>query len=328
MRKDQYSFFICPVCGSDLSLRVDSCGPDDNIFSGELKCDKCVCIYPVANGIPRFVEVQNYASSFGIQWKLHAKTQIDKFNGTTISKERFYRESGWKEPELRGKRILECGSGAGRFTQIVLDAGAVCFSFDYSNAAEFNLQNNGPHNNLVLAQADIYQIPFRKDFFDYIFCFGVLQHTPDVRGAFLSMVPYLKSGGRIAVDAYTKSFKAFIHPKYVLRLITTRMNKEKLYWFIKKSAPHLLRFSSTLKRLPLMGKYLSKLIPVANYKDELDIPDSLLLDWAILDTFDWLSPVYDHPQTKESFEKYFAEAGLVDIDISHKEALVGRGKRA
>lgn len=326
MNISKYQYFVCPVCNSTLELDCKSYGFNETVISGGLKCAECNVIYPIIKGIPRFVNSQNYATSFGVQWKLHSKTQIDKFNGTTISKDRFYRETGWNQSNLHGKKVLECGSGAGRFTQVVLDAGAICFSFDYSNAIEVNQNNNSPNDNLILAQADIYHMPFRKNTFDYIFCLGVLQHTPDVRKAFLSMVPYLKDGGEIVVDAYTKSFKALIHPKYLLRLVTTKMDKGELYKIIKISAPFLLSVSSAIKKIPFLGKYLSELIPIANYKHKLDIPDSLLLDLAILDTFDWLSPAYDQPQTKYSLKRYFFEAGLVDININDTNGLVGKGK--
>lgn len=326
MHISKYLYFICPLCNSDLKLNCNNFGPGEDVVSGTLICKKCAFVYPIVKGIPRFVDSQNYTASFGLQWEKHSKTQVDKFNGTTISRDRFYRETGWNKPKMCGKKVLECGSGAGRFSQVVLDAGAVCFSIDYSSAIEVNQQNNCPNDNLILAQADIYRLPFKKKTFDYIFCFGVLQHTPNVRKAFLSMVPYLKEGGEIAVDAYTKSFTAFIHPKYFLRLITKKMNKEKIYEIIKISAPYLLAISCAIKKIPFLGKYLSKFIPIANYKNELNIPDNLLLDWAILDTFDWLSPAYDHPQTRYSLKRYFLESGLKNINISNKGALVGKGK--
>jgi SAM-dependent methyltransferase len=314
MRINKYQYFSCPSCGEDLEL-----------VSEDLVCKKCNSAYPVIKGIPRFVDGKNYASSFGMQWKLYSKTQLDKFNGTTISKDRFYEETGWASSDLRGKKVLECGSGAGRFTQVVLDSGAICFSFDYSNAVEANQSNNLPNDNLILAQADIYRIPFKKKTFDYIFCMGVLQHTPDPEKAFLSMTPYLKDGGKIVVDAYTRSFKAFIQPKYALRLLSVKISQKALYKIVKISAPHLFFMSCMVKKIPFLGNFLSKFVPVANYKGILPLPDNKLLEWAILDTFDWLSPRYDHPQTKYSLKKYFLEAGLVNIQICHKNGLIGRG---
>ena len=68
-----------------------------------------------------------------------------------------------KSHEPKNKKVLEAGSGAGRFTEILLKYGAVVDSFDYSSAVEANAKNNGHHDNLVLVQADIRKMPFPKD---------------------------------------------------------------------------------------------------------------------------------------------------------------------
>ena len=75
--------------------------------------------------------------------------------------------------------VLEVGSGAGRFTEILLKHGAIVHSIDYSNAVDANAINNGHHENLTLVQADIRRIPFPKAIYDYVVCLGVIQHTPN-----------------------------------------------------------------------------------------------------------------------------------------------------
>src|SRR4030095_1644460 len=77
--------------------------------------------FPCRNGIPRFVANSNYAAAFGAQWKKYRLTQLDSYTGTTISRDRAQRcigEKLWRE--LDGKQVLECGCGAGRFTEILL----------------------------------------------------------------------------------------------------------------------------------------------------------------------------------------------------------------
>src|SRR4051812_16165058 len=80
-----------------------------SMSASALKCKSCASTFPVINGIPRFVPADNYTASFGFQWNIHAKTQIDKFNGLTVSRDRFFNQSRWTEEELRGKTVLECG---------------------------------------------------------------------------------------------------------------------------------------------------------------------------------------------------------------------------
>jgi uncharacterized protein YbaR (Trm112 family) len=118
-----WNIIICPKCESNIQPFEDS-----------IRCTNCSEIYRIKKSIPRFVGDDNYTDSFGFQWNLYKKTQIDKFNGLSISKDRFYKETQWEEGSLKNKCVLECGSGAGRFTQILCDAGAVVYSIDYSNA--------------------------------------------------------------------------------------------------------------------------------------------------------------------------------------------------
>ncbi len=140
--------------------------------------------FPFVNGVARIVQDTNYTDSFGYQWNKFRKTQIDKeVKNTSLSKERFFAETGWDKQDLSGKNILEVGSGAGRFTQVVLDyTKAQLYSIDYSNAVSANFENNGHHGErLKLFQASVYEMPFSDNSFDKVFCLGVLQHTPDFK---------------------------------------------------------------------------------------------------------------------------------------------------
>lgn len=136
------NLLVCPECRAKLRLQPGWIPGLDlsRVVSGYLVCDQCNTSYPTVNGIPRFVSSENYASSFGFQWTMQAQTQLDKFNGTTISRDRFFGETGWPS-QLYGQTILEVGSGAGRFTQIALETGADVYSLDYTQAVDVNLAN-------------------------------------------------------------------------------------------------------------------------------------------------------------------------------------------
>jgi SAM-dependent methyltransferase len=203
----------------------------------------------------------------------------------------------------------------------------VC-TFDYSSAVDANRANNGPHPNLSLVQADIYAIPFRKASFDKVLCLGVLQHTPDVRRAFMSMVPFLKPGGKIAVDVYPKHWRYLCHWKYLLRPFTRRMARRKLYRLIERAVPVLLPVSLALGRTPVIGRQMVRLVPVNNPEMTLrGLSPEVLRQWATLDTFDWFSPAYDSPQTLRTLRRWFSEAGLESASFDHLAVYVGRGQK-
>src|ERR1051325_2898828 len=106
----------------------------------KLVCKKG-CVYKILNNIPRFVPIYNYALSFGLQWNKFRTTQLDSYNGLTISRDRLARIAGGSLDVFKGKKTLEAGCGAGRFTELMLEAGASVFAVDLSNAVEANYQN-------------------------------------------------------------------------------------------------------------------------------------------------------------------------------------------
>lgn len=308
------SDFRCPHDGN--SLRVDSIeiGEKGEIKEGTLRCNGVGHIFAIKDSLPRFCE-SGYSENFGEQWNRFRRTQLDKFNGTTLSKDRFYSGTGWTTEELKGARVLEVGCGAGRFTQVMLDAGAIVYSMDLSTAVDACYANNGFHPDLCIVQADVYHIPFAPQSFDFVFCYGVLQHTPDPRASFTSLVKFVKPGGRLAIDIYHKGFSLEPYKsKYLYRPVTTRMPRGLLFKVIKSYVPKWLPVDTIIKRNPVLRRTLGVLIPCWNYW-YLPLTPQQRVEWGILDTFDALAPHYDYPQTEETVRRWFHEEGLVSIDV-------------
>ena len=246
----------CPDCLGRFDV-VNATYERGEVKEGTLRCESCNAEYAIVNFIPRFVDDYNYAQAFGFQWNIHAQTQVDKYNGTHISRDRFYDCTNWSQADLMGQTILEVGCGSGRFTQIMLDAGMEVYSIDYSNSVDACLANHGLHPNLHLVQGSIYEALFALASFDRVFCFGVMQHTPDVRQTFDCLAGYVKPGGWIAVDVYAKTLKAMLHyPRYLLRPLAKRLAPPILYRIVKRMVALLLPLSIALKRLPVVGRYL------------------------------------------------------------------------
>ena len=139
---------------------------------------KCVRQYPITNGIPRFVEAENYGLSFGYQWNLFRKEQIDSYNGTTLSADRFWSETGWTREELKDKWVLDAGCGAGRFLDVLTGSGANVVGIDISSAIDAAKENVTGRGGVHFVQASIYDLPFRDGTFDFVYSIGVIEHTP------------------------------------------------------------------------------------------------------------------------------------------------------
>lgn len=290
--------------------------------------------FPVVNNVLRFVPNDNYTTSFGFQWNKFQKTQIDREGSNSeFSKERFFAVTGWDKEDLTGKNVLEAGSGAGRFTQIVLDdTKANLYSFDYSDAVSANFRNNGHHHDRFhLYQASIYEIPFPDNSFDKVFCFGVLQHTPDFEKSVKCLIDKVKPDGELIVDFYpVYGWWTKVHAKYILRRWTKKMPHEKLLALIEKNADRLIKLYSIFDKIKL-GKIVNRFLPVCDIKGTLpaNLSQQELREWVILDTFDMYSPEHDHPQRIETVKKWFEKcnmdvtfAGTIIYGNNYKGAVV------
>src|SRR5262245_44423388 len=204
MNEDHVRFLVCPTCQTRLTVAERGSVEERCIVEGSLACGSCSATFPIVAGVPRFVGSDNYAESFGLEWSIHSRTQYDSYSGSNVSEQRFFSETRWGR-NLHGQTILEVGSGSGRFTEQALSTGALVVSFDYSRSVDANYASNGRSPNVLIVQASVFQMPFTRGSFDKVFCFGVLQHTPDVKSAFLALPQMLKTGGELVIDVYRTS---------------------------------------------------------------------------------------------------------------------------
>jgi len=326
MTANLFELLRCPECGHEFEPVVPE-GAAGADTSRALTCRGCGRSYPVVRSVPRFVPGENYASTFGFQWNRFQKTQLDSHTGVSISRDRFMSFTGWRAEDLAGKLVLDVGCGAGRFAEIALSLGAAVVALDYSGAVDACQANLGPHPRLMVVQGDIYRLPFSLESFDFVYCLGVLQHTPDVERAFRSLVPQLKPGGRLAVDLYPKLLLNLLWPKYWLRPITRRLPQERLFSMVERLVPLLLPISEALRRVPGSRGKLRYLVPVANYTGVFPLSVEQIREWAVLDTFDMLSPSYDQPQSAPTLRRWMTDSGLVDVSVERPGFLVGRGRK-
>lgn len=287
--------------------------------------------FKIIEGVPRFCSQSNYAESFGYQWQTFDRTQFDSHSGVTHSAARFFGETGWKAQDLENDRVLEVGSGAGRFSEVFLSTTkGTLHSVDYSDAVEANWRNNGHYGTRFrLAQASIYEMPYPDNSFDKIFCLGVLQHTPSFEESVHSLIRKARIDGEIVVDFYPiKGWYTKIHAKYLIRPITKRIRKEKLLLIIKKNVDWLLWIFDLLCSAGL--GILTRFLPITDVRMfPRDLSATNRREWTIMDTFDGLSPQYDNPQRLSTvvrmFERYGCEVKFAGLaKFRHGNATVVR----
>ena len=283
----------------------------------------------IIGDIPRFITDDNYNDRFGYQWNKWRHIQLDSYTELPLTENEIKQVMGESElkryenlENFKGKYILEAGSGAGRFTEILLKYGAIVDSFDYSSACEANYLNNAPNKNLRIFQADILNMPIRDNVYDYVICIHVIQHTPNPWKGIKDLYKKLKPGGTLVFDQYKfKFFKSLpppiggagnIYRLAFLYLLPKKIQSKlaiflvdllfPLHWFFKDSK--FIQF------------FLFRLFPLRFYYPWLGLKNKKQhYEWTMLDTHDSLIDVYKNYANKKKTIKILKELGATDINM-------------
>ena len=289
--------------------------------AGFLKCEASGKCYSVIGSIPRFVDGGNYAEDFGKQWNIYRKTQLDSYTGTNASYERLSRCMNGHLGHVKEKSVLEAGSGAGRFTEVLLHHGAIVHSFDYSTAVEANRDNNGDSDRLTLVQADVRRMPFEKASYDYVICLGMVQHTPNPEETISCLWQMVRPGGYLVLDHYLFKWRKKFPPPIG--------GAQEIYRHLMLALPRRLRLGLITKIVdfffPLHWKFknsltarriLSWVSPVCFHYGEFGLLDRIIIyEWALLDTHDGTTDFYRHLRTVKQISEYLTNLGAADLVV-------------
>ena len=288
-------------------LRCTSCQGSLEQQSGGMKCVQCGHLFPLVDGVMRFVDAQEYAGSFGFQWLKHDRTQLDD-ETSRRSEVDFTEKTGLTREDLRGKLVLDVGCGMGRYAEVVTRWGARVVGIDLSRAVEAAARNLKEREAFVL-QADVFHLPFAPESFDLIYSLGVLHHTPSCEQAFKRLPGLLKPGGKIAIWLYS-AYNPWYRASDFYRKYTKNMKPQTLHRLCSVAVP-LYHIHNFLRKVPLVGRPTSGVL-------RMIFPMSFDTDprWRVLDTFDWYSPYYQSKHTYEEVFRWFESCGLQDLHVA------------
>lgn len=122
------------------------------------------------------------------------------------------------DSHVRGKRVLDMGCGSGRYTLALASLGANVTGVDFkeqsfSRAVELAKAKNLP---ATFVQADVLELPFPDESFDFVFCNGVLHHTQNMDRGLDEYVRVMRKGGSGFLYLYGTG-GAFWHTRRRLR---------------------------------------------------------------------------------------------------------------
>jgi SAM-dependent methyltransferase len=221
--------------------------------------------WPVINGVPCFLtgELRPDLSDFEKKHKLpnppgakrqardaeQAKTTVtfsDKWRrfknyGLEIEHQTFLRDWYCKKLGLpdetalrqfyRGKKtILEVGPGSGFNSRFIAEnSPGMVIAADISEAAHTTYGNTRDLPNCHVVQADVMNLPFPDNHFDFAIADGVLHHTPDSRAAVAALYAKVKPGGQFFFYLYKKMGPARQFCDAHIREHFTRLSPDECY---------------------------------------------------------------------------------------------------
>ena len=236
----------------------------------------------------------------------------------------FRNRTGLAEGDLSGAWVLDAGCGMGRYLRVAAEMGGRVVGLDLSWAVQAARETAARQGGVVgLVRGDLLRPPLAEGSFDHIYALGVLDHTPDPRGAFLALARLLRPGGRIAVWVYSRERPALEAIIRAHRAISTRLPLGVLMTLSRLLAP-----VGGWKRRLMASRHR----PVARLGVALNLvtigvsmhPDP---EVRVCDTLDWYAPKYLSRHTFDEVASWFAEAGLIDVvDLSHEQVFYHSGQ--
>lgn len=300
MKHDLLDLVVCPECGTDLSLH-DEVLREGEVFSGELRCSTSAHRFAVREFIPRFVEEDQYADAFSLEWNAFRTAHLKQFTGLDYLEKQFQQFLDFPAEDLEGKLILDAGAGLGRFCEVVLNHGAQVVALDLSYAIDAARENLHERDGIHFVQGDIFKPPFRKETFDFAYSWGVLHHTPDPPRAFGSLPPLVKPGGKLMIFVYASYNKAYLATTEFYRRLTTKLPQRLLLKLCYLAVPLYY-----VGRIPVVGPFITRILLPVSVRPPTH-------RWRVGNTFDLYSPQYAFTYDHVEVHAWFEEAGLEQI---------------
>jgi 2-polyprenyl-3-methyl-5-hydroxy-6-metoxy-1,4-benzoquinol methylase len=117
--------------------------------------------------------------------------------------------------DLRGKTLLDAGSGTGWFSERACQRGAKVTSLDVGEKLLAQVAKKCDSERVV---GDLLSLPFEPDRFDFVICSEVIEHTTDPERAVRELARVLKPGGVLVVTVPNRVWHFAIDIANLLKL--------------------------------------------------------------------------------------------------------------
>ena len=303
----------CPACHERLESAQDA-----------FTCMRCKAVYPIVNGIPRFVTApvdelaRRTQESFGYEWsqfsdwKLSGETNFLQYFGDF--------DFTW----VRGRTVLDAGCGMGRHARQMAAYAGRLIAMDFSTAIDHAKENSAELMNVTCIQGDITQLPVADNAFDLVYSLGVLHHIADTETATRGLVAKVKPGGRLRIYLYWKRSGftgVMLSAIEWLRAVTTRMPFALLKAFCR-ALSFVLWIAVVLpyRALSKLGMRRHQRWPLAVY---IPYPFTVLYN----DQFDRFSAPIEQRWTADEVRALMERLGLRDVRVTPSFGWIAEGTK-
>lgn len=305
-----------------------------------LQCSKCEESFPIINGIPRMLisparealqrgqaseVVPPYvatAQSFDFEWQ-HFSEMYDEW------KPNFLAYMAPHAPDFfEGKRVLDVGCGSGRHAYYAAKYGSDVWAVDLGSSVEVARRNTSTCDDVHVVQADLLQLPFEPESFDFVYAIGVLHHLENPEAAFRTLLRFVKPGGKIHIYLYWRPENqrvksALLRMVEAVRKLTVRLPHRLLYLVSYPAAWLAFAFFvwpyRLLSRIHALRPFATQ-IPMRQYAD---YPFRVCVN----DQFDRFSAPIEARYTKAEVEGWFKRGGLSDVIVRANYGWCGTGRK-
>jgi len=284
--------------------------------------------YPIEDDIPNFVNnIKNFKQkqvqdSFGEKWtQTHFGHDQNEFEEKI--KPIYLEMMGLSETDLaifNNKLVLEVGIGSGSSSKLWAPQSKEFHGADISKAI-FHVRTS--LNNLVnfpiLSQADINNLPYLDESFDFIVSNGVFHHTPDTKMALHNSLKKLKIGGSCIFYIYKKKAPIREFSDDFVRNQISNLSYDDA-WEQMKSFTDIGKSLSDLKTEILIPRDIDSLeIKKGKYDLQRFVYDYIFkcfwnnswgYDYSNLVNVDWYHPKFCWRHTEEEIKSWCEEFNL------------------
>lgn len=167
--------------------------------------------------------------------------------------------SGVKKEWFKGKVCLDAGCGHGGYVKTLSKMPLKkVYALDMNTTTVEKMSKSLPEKQrkkIFIKKAPIQKMPFPDEFFDFVYCQGVLHHIKETKQGFSELCRVLKPGGLLSFGVYGRGGLAYFFAD-VLRIATTKIPEKTLVKFFSRitSPNEVVRFVDYM-HVPIQKHY-------------------------------------------------------------------------